>query len=96
MKQVEKKTAIITGSGRGIGKETVVLLAHSHLTDSKTFTCTGFCYFVSTIITLMLPFLLQGRKSDKDKTASSYIVITLWLWVSVLSYVCHIYLSDIV
>jgi NAD(P)-dependent dehydrogenase (short-subunit alcohol dehydrogenase family) len=36
MKQVEKKTAIITGSGRGTGKETVVLLAHSHLTDSKT------------------------------------------------------------
>jgi short-subunit dehydrogenase len=27
MKQEEKKTAIITGSGRGIGKETAIILA---------------------------------------------------------------------
>jgi NAD(P)-dependent dehydrogenase (short-subunit alcohol dehydrogenase family) len=28
MKQESKKTAIITGSGRGIGKETAIMLAY--------------------------------------------------------------------
>ena len=31
MKQEAKKTAIITGSGRGIGKETAIILAKKHV-----------------------------------------------------------------
>ena len=35
MKQEEKKTAIITGSGRGIGKETAIILAKKSVSFAK-------------------------------------------------------------